>query len=234
MFYQFVGLLLLVTASDQAAVGQPATEADSAQAAVDSPHAAPQQSSKTVQVVFVGPEGMTVNWDVTAPGRFDSEPLVVPGRCTFPEAASYRLRLSNVPDRPNVEVYPTLEIAPYQTRTAVFVTHNAVPVQFTPEDFDQVLSGNFVTKVIYLPDPEFQELSIAGIETLVSTRLDPGVDPIVEAKRRGAILAIVRISPSDVVAATPWVAPSPTSDCRPCGHARHHCRRFGGGRWFRR
>ena len=74
-------------------------------------------------------------------------------------------------------------------RTEAFLAHNAIPVQFTPEDFDQVLTGNFVTKVIYLPDPEYQELALAGVETLVSTRLDPGVDPIVEADRRGAILA---------------------------------------------
>ena len=71
-------------------------------------------------------------------------------------------------------------------------------MQFTEEDFDQVLSGNFVTKVIYLPDPEFQELALAGVETLVSTRLDPGVDPIVEADRRGAILAIVRVGNKDL------------------------------------
>ena len=61
-----------------------------------------------------------------------------------------------------------------------------------------MLSGNFVTKVIYLPDPEFQELALAGVETLVSTRLDPGVDPIVEADRRGAILAIVRLGNKDL------------------------------------
>ena len=71
-------------------------------------------------------------------------------------------------------------------------------MQFTDEDFDQVLSGNFVTKVIYLPDPEFQELALAGVETLVSTRLDPGVDPIVEADRRGAIMAIVRVGNKDL------------------------------------
>ena len=83
-------------------------------------------------------------------------------------------------------------------RTEAFLAHNAIPVQFTPEDFDQVLSGNFVTKVIYLPDPEYQELALAGVETLVSTRLDPGVDPIVEADRRGAILAIVRLGNKDL------------------------------------
>jgi hypothetical protein len=73
-------------------------------------------------------------------------------------------------------------------------------VRFTEEDFDQVLSGNFVTKVIYLPDAEYQELAVAGVEELVSTRLDPGVDPIVEADRRGAIMAIVRIGNIDLQA----------------------------------
>ncbi len=83
-------------------------------------------------------------------------------------------------------------------RTEAFLAHNAIPIQFTEEDFDQVLTGNFVTKVIYLPDPEYQELALAGVETLVSTRLDPGVDPIVEADRRGAILAIVRLGNKDL------------------------------------
>jgi hypothetical protein len=97
-----------------------------------------------------------------------------------------------------VELYPTLEIARATPRTEAFLSHNSIPIQFTEEDFDQVLSGNFVTKVIYLPDPEFQELALAGVETLVSTRLDPGVDPIVEADRRGAILAIIRLGNLDV------------------------------------
>jgi hypothetical protein len=92
-----------------------------------------------------------------------------------------------------VELYPTLEIGASLPRTEAFLAHNAIPVQLTEEDFDQVLSGNFVTKVIYLPDPEFQELALAGVETLVSTRLDPDVDPIVEADRRGSILAILRM-----------------------------------------
>jgi hypothetical protein len=83
-------------------------------------------------------------------------------------------------------------------RTDAYLAHAPIPVQFTDEDLDQVLSGNFVTKVIYLPDPEFQELALSGVETLVSTRLDPGVDPIAEADRRGAILAILRIGNLDL------------------------------------
>ncbi len=152
----------------------------------------------TSQIAFVGPEGMSVTWDIGSPGAFDSPALICPGRYNFPQGAIYRLKLSSIPGRPGVELYPTLEVGPVMPRTEAFLAHNAIPVQFTPEDFDQVVSGNFVTKVIYLPDPEYQELALAGVETLVSTRLDPGVDPIVEADRRGAILAIVRLGNKDL------------------------------------
>jgi len=150
-------------------------------------------SQQTSQIAFVGPAGMQVSWDAYTPGQFDSEPLICPGRQNFPQGAIYRLKLTGIPDRPGTELYPTLEIAPSMPRTDAYLAHNSVPIQLTEEDFDQILTGNFVTKVIYLPDPDFQELALAGVETLVSTRLDPGLDPIVEADRRGAILAIVRV-----------------------------------------
>lgn len=152
----------------------------------------------TVQILFARPEAMQVRWDVGGVGAFDSEPLVVPARQNFPQNGIYRMKLTNIGGREGVELYPTLEIGPTTPRSEAFLAHNAIPVQFTEEDFDQVLAGNFVTKVIYLPDPEFQELALAGVETLVSTRLDPGVDPIVEADRRGSILAVVRLGNKDV------------------------------------
>ena len=155
-------------------------------------------AGSTSQIAFLGVEGGEVSWDVSGQGIFDSTPLVMPGRQNFSQGAIYRLKLLNVPDREGVELYPTLEIAPVTPRTDAFLAHSPIPVQFTDEDLDQVLSGNYVTKVIYLPDPEFQELALAGVETLVSTRLDPGVDPIVEADRRGSILAILRIGNLDL------------------------------------
>jgi hypothetical protein len=152
----------------------------------------------TSQLGFVGPDGMQVRWDVGVPGTFDSEPLVTPGRYDFPQGAIYRLKLTDIPGREGIELYPSLEVAPVTPRTAAYLAHNAVPFQLTEEDLDQVLSGNFVTKVVYLPDPDYQELAVAGVETLVSTRLDPGVDPVVEADRRGSILAIIRIGNKDL------------------------------------
>ncbi|MCU0962465.1 MAG: hypothetical protein MUF48_20395 [Pirellulaceae bacterium] len=158
----------------------------------------PMGPPPTVQILFAKPEAMMVAWDVGGVGYFDSEPLVVPGRYSFPTGGIYRLKITNLAGREGVERYPTLEVGPITYRTEAYLAHNAIPIQFTDEDFDQVAAGNFVTKVIYLPDPEFQELALAGVETLVSTRLDPGIDPIVEADRRGSILAIIRMGNKDL------------------------------------
>ncbi|MGC6442480.1 MAG: hypothetical protein ACON4H_07435 [Rubripirellula sp.] len=162
------------------------------------PSAAAVAAPPTLQVSFRNPDGMQVRYDATGNGGFDSEPLIAPARQNFPQGGLYRVKLTNIPNREGVELYPTVELAYANPRTGAYLAHNSVPVEFTEEDFDQVLTGNFVTKVIYLPDPEFQGPALAGIDTLVSTRLDPGVDPIVEADRRGSILAIIRLGDKDV------------------------------------
>ena len=150
------------------------------------------------QIGFIGPDGMQVRWDVSSYGGFDSTPLVTPGRYDFTQGAIYRLKVTDIPGRPGLELYPTLEVGPALPRTDAYLAHNAIPFNLNREDFDQVVAGNFVTKVIYLPDPEYQELAVAGVEELVSTRLDPGCDPVVEADRRGSILAIIRVGNKDL------------------------------------
>ncbi len=152
------------------------------------------------QVRFLRPEGMEIGWQIAegTTAAFAEGQITVPGRYNFEQGAIYRLKLTNIPDRDGLVVYPTLEVAPATPETAAYLAHNAVPVEFTDEDFDQVEAGNYVTKVIYLPDPEHQELAIAGVETLVSTRLGPGVDPIAEAERRGSILVVIRMGSIDL------------------------------------
>ncbi len=154
--------------------------------------------SSNVQVLFDRPESMQISWDVSSIGLYDSVPLVVPGRQNFGQGGVYRLKLTNISGRQGVELYPTVELARVTRRTSSYLSHSAIPIQFTDEDFDQVLAGNFVTKVIYVPDPEFQELALAGVDTLVSTRLDPGVDPVTEADRRGSVMAIIRMGNKDM------------------------------------
>jgi hypothetical protein len=155
------------------------------------------------QIYFLDPNGMQIGWQTgggpSGERAYLPAQLVVPARYNFNQGFIYRLKLTNIPGRPGVALYPTIEVAPTTPATDAYLAHNAIPVQFTAEDFDQVVDGgNFVTKVIYLPDPKYQELAVSGVETLVSTRLEPGVDPILEADKRGTILLIVRLGAIDL------------------------------------
>jgi hypothetical protein len=151
-----------------------------------------------IQVLFSNPDGMQLHYDSIGDGTFGSEALYVPGRLEFPQGGIYRLKLTNIPGLEGVELYPTLEVAAGNIRSAAYLAHNAIPIQFSSDDFQYVVGGNFVTKVIYLPDPEFQGDALAGVGVMSSTRLEVGLDPIVEADRRGVILAIIRIGNKDV------------------------------------
>jgi hypothetical protein len=152
---------------------------------------------KVTQVRFVGPTGMQIGWQI--PGGFAENQKTAPARKNFPQGATYRLKLTKIPGagREGLTLYPTLQVYPAAPQTDAYLSHDTVPIEILDEDLDQVESNNFVTKVIYLPDPRYQELAIAGVETLVSTRLEPGVDPVAEAARRGTILAILRMGNMD-------------------------------------
>lgn len=159
------------------------------------------------QVLFRKPSGLKIVWSAF---QKDST-LVVPARLNLTSGRQHGFMLTSLPDREGLELAGSIELAGATPATTAFLKHNAIPVQFTEEDFDQVASGNLVTKVIFLPDPEFQEQAIAGLELLVSTRMDPGVDPVVEGAKRGQILAIIRLG-NRVKAATLIDAPQSSEE----------------------
>lgn len=156
----------------------------------------PIPAIRTTQVRFLGPEGMTVGWQI--PGGFAENQLVAPDRYNFVQGHTYRLKLSSVPGREGTVLYPSLHVYPAHPTTDAYLSHNALPLRLTDEDLDQVDTNNFVTKVIYLPDAKYQELAVAGVEELVSTRLSPGLDPVQEADRRGTIMAVLRVGNMDL------------------------------------
>lgn len=161
----------------------------------------PQQGAaahliKSTQVRFLGPEGMQIGWQI--PRGYAENQLMAPGRHNFRQGATYRLKLTDIPGHKGLTLYPSLQLYPAHPTTDAYLSHNSVPIELTIEDFEQIESNNYVTKVIYLPAAKYQELAIAGVETLVSTRLDPGVDPVTEADRRGTIMAVIRVGNMDL------------------------------------
>lgn len=154
-------------------------------------------ANQRTAVKFVAPQGMQISW--WANGAYAEPGLSTPSAYNFAQGGVYRLRVRGIPNRPGKVYYPTLDVWGANPKTVTFLSHNTVPVGFTDEDFDQVNSGNMVVKVIYLPDPAYQELStVAGAEELVSTKLQPGEDPLAEAQRRGSILAVIRLGNIDL------------------------------------
>lgn len=150
---------------------------------------------------FTGPAGMKVTWQLPD-GSFNDEAnaLTAPKEYNFLQGQVYRLRLSSIlPDFPGKSFYPTLEVAPANPKSLTFLSHASVPITFAADDFAQAKAGNLVVKVIYLPDPINQDFStVVGAEEVVSTRLEPGADPVAEAQRRGTILAVIRMGNIDL------------------------------------
>jgi hypothetical protein len=161
----------------------------------------PPVINQRTSIRFTGPAGMKITWQLPG-GGFNDEAtgLTAPKEYNFLQGQVYRLRLSQVlPNFPGRTFYPTLEVVPANPKTVTFLAHASVPVTFTDDDFNQVVAGNLVVKVIYLPDREYADFAtVAGAEEIVSTRLEPGADPIAEAQRRGSILAIIRIGNIDL------------------------------------
>jgi hypothetical protein len=178
----------------------------------------PQPGMRT-QVRFLRPSGMQVSWYAMGPDgkpMYSPTPIETPGKYNFLQGARYRLKLTNL-GRPGVELYPTLEVVPANHKAEAFLAHSAVPLEFTEEDFKQVAEGNYVVKVIYLPDPQYQDVASTGTDEILSTRLEPGQDPVQEAARRGSVLLVVRMGNIDQEAPNTPPLSSPAPPTMPMG-----------------
>lgn len=150
------------------------------------------EAGPRVQVRFAGPVGMRV-WFQAATGRFEKDPRVeVPGRINLRPGCVYRLKLADIPNRPGLVLYPTLEIGRLRNESAGFLAHQAVPLEFTDEEFDRVVNGQVVTKVV----------TLAGEGRGVTSFSGQGA-PLQEAMPRGAVLIVVRVGNIDLEATSP-------------------------------
>ncbi len=154
------------------------------------------------QIYFLDPNGMLVGWqNGTGPqGERTYLPaqLTVPARYNFNQGFIYRLKITNIPGRPTVSLYPTIGCADD-------ANDRRLPgAQCDPGAVDRrgFRSGRRWRQLRYQGHlsarPQVSGLAVSGVETLVSTRLEPGVDPILEADKRGTILLILRLGAIDL------------------------------------
>jgi RNA polymerase sigma factor (sigma-70 family) len=116
--------------------------------------------SRDVQLRIAGPVGMKVC--VTAAGPGTAVPIEVPGRLNLEQGKLFRLKLTDIPNRPGAEQFPTVEIPRVNAAAESFVTSSAIPIEFTDDDFDHVTDGALITKVVYLKTGTKEPATIAS------------------------------------------------------------------------
>jgi RNA polymerase sigma factor (sigma-70 family) len=193
-------LVLSVTRNAPTAV---ATAAGSGKAREVPRERSAREEARTVQVRITSPAGMTVSVLARAGQGPEVARIKAPGRLELEQGKLTWLRLADLPGRPGVKRFLTVEIPKADAATKPFVSICAIPIPFRDEDFDQVGHGNLVTKVVYLATRAHKETVRQGEPiTLASYDLTEG-DVIAEARRRGAILAVVRLGNIDLRAGEP-------------------------------
>jgi hypothetical protein len=142
-------------------------------------------------VRFVRPAGATLK-------RFGVEDISlheIPCRLTFDKPGTYRLKLTNVPNRPGAEFYPTVEVYPATPETAKFVTNAVIPVEFTDAEFDKADKSQLATRAVCLHQD--------GQGTFAITEPPTNGDVVDLAKKKGPILLVARLGAIDLEAKKP-------------------------------
>jgi hypothetical protein len=108
--------------------------------------------------------------------------------------AVYRLQVTDLVTNPGVELFPTIEVVDRTYPPPALALRFPIPIELTQEDLELAAQGMFVTRVIYVEDPN-QALPIRRTNAEEQPWLEarPGDDPLVVADGLGRPVAILRI-----------------------------------------
>jgi len=155
----------------------------------------PALDPNTQVVRFQGPEGLGV--EVLAPQPMpvsagDGGGILTAG---LQRGVGYRLRLSDIPHRPGLELFPVVQVVGHMHRPSE-IDPGKYPIRviFTDEElWDVADNGRMVTKVIYIEDPQ-QALPLKmDKDAIPAVGVGPAEDPVRVAAALGRVVAIVRI-----------------------------------------
>lgn len=105
---------------------------------------------------------------------------------------TYRIKVTNIPDMPGVEIFPTVELIDHLHPPAGQKDNFPVVMHVTKEDVELAVAGNLVTRVVYLEQPQLAAPYELDRATATQNLLR-SENALTEADRRGRPIAIVRI-----------------------------------------
>jgi len=104
----------------------------------------------------------------------------------------YRFKISEMPEHPGVELYPTIELIDKLHPPCGRENEFPVPVAFTPEEIAEAVKGRLVTKVIYVERPD-HAVPARGNARERAYLAEPNENVLELAHRDGRPVAIVRL-----------------------------------------
>jgi uncharacterized repeat protein (TIGR01451 family) len=155
---------------------------------------APPPAHGPAPLLYVRFGGITAMQVRFYPGRPDGRDFAAPVTVGLRPGYLYRVGLGNLPGRPGVVLYPSLEVrGSLEAVTKLRPADHSAPVNITEEDVTRVLSGTLITKVIYLEDPE-RALPVATQPgEPIEVEIRPSQDILAEARALGRPMIILRL-----------------------------------------
>ncbi len=140
-------------------------------------------------VQFRLPSGAKVG--LAAGGQFtDPLPTVTAG---FLIGQVYRLRVTNIPSFDGEEVYPTLEVIDRTYPPPGYEARYPIVIEIAFDDLELAIGGRFVTRVIYLENPQGAFPRVENPKAQEWFDVPPGHDPLQAADALGRPVAILRM-----------------------------------------
>lgn len=141
-------------------------------------------------VQIKGPPGVVVA--MAEDGAF-AEAETAPIRVGLLIGQVYRFRLMNIPLNPGAELFPTIEIVDRLYPPQGLEYRFPIVVELSHDDIVTALNGKFLTKVIYLEDPETAVPAGHPQGEQPSFDIAPGSNPLEVADEIGRPVAILRM-----------------------------------------
>ncbi|HMO12718.1 MAG TPA: hypothetical protein PKD64_15890 [Pirellulaceae bacterium] len=104
----------------------------------------------------------------------------------------YRIKVTNIPGKPGMEVFPSVEVINRMYPPAGLELKFPVEVHLDEEDLVTAANGAIVTRVVYLEDPDFAVPEQQERDLQPYFDVGPARDPLHVAQQLGRPMAIVR------------------------------------------
>ncbi|MBN1854150.1 MAG: hypothetical protein JW829_15590 [Pirellulales bacterium] len=141
-------------------------------------------------VKIIAPEGAMISM---VEGNAFGPALPAPLLAGMQIARVYRLRITNIPGYPGLEVFPTIEVIDRLHPPPGEELRFPIPIECTRDELLLAARGSYVTRVIYVEDPN-QAVPIQEEPDRQSWFEAPsGQDPLVVADQLGRSVAILRM-----------------------------------------